>query len=412
MTLGNNDPEQVPHRLPKETKILAASSLCVAIGFGLISPALPAFATSFHVSITAVTLVVSAFSFLRLCFAPATGRLIGWFGVRSVYLGGLTVVSVSSVACAFVHSYDQLLVVRALGGAGAATFHIAALTMLIRFSPSQLRGRAYALWQGCFLLGTIAGPLIGSALMGFSLRLPFLAYGVVVGLTACVLWFPFRRSMPGEQEEQRGSVIPVRTVLRHRTYQASLLSNFVNGWTVHGMRVSVLPLFISEQLRRGHTFTGIGLSSFAVGYGATLLLAGRWSDSQGRKPVALLGLAIAGLGTMSIGFMVSAVPFLAASIVAGVGAGLLHPAHGAAVADVIGQNSAPTVLAGFEMASDVGGIVGPAVAGAVAQAVSFRLAFSITGLIALVAVLMWLRAKETRVHVVGAATTVGELMSD
>ena len=74
-------------------------------------------------------------------------------------------------------------------------------------------------------------------------------------------------------------------------------------------------------------------------------------------------------------------PFLAASLVAGIGAGLLNPAQSAAVADVVGakSNGGP-VLAGFQMAADVGAILGPLITGVLADAVSYQAAFAVTDL--------------------------------
>jgi MFS family permease len=382
-------------RLPRETRILAASGFFVAVGFGLIAPALPAFAASFHVGVAAVSMVISAYSFLRLCFAPIGGRLIGRFGERAVYLSGLLAVALSTSACAFAQSYWQLLVVRALGGAGAATFHIAALSMLIRLAPKEIRGRAYALWQGSFLLGTVTGPLLGSLLMSVSLRLPFLSYGLLLLVASFVVWLPLRRSRLVMSSSEEPAV-RVTELLRHPSYQASLLSNLCNGWIVHGVRVALIPLFVTVQLHRAHSVAGLGLSMFAAAYATVLLGSGRCADIWGRKPLALLGLCVSAAGTGWLGFTGSTGTFLAASLIAGLGAGLLHPAQGAAVADMIGsQASGGTVLAGFEMASDTGAIIGPAVTGALADAVSFRLAFAVTAGMAVLAMLAWARASET-----------------
>jgi DHA1 family tetracycline resistance protein-like MFS transporter len=83
-------------------------------------------------------------------------------------------------------------------------------------------------------------------------------------------------------------------------------------------------------------------------------------------------------------------------LVAGLGSGLLNPPLNAAVADVVGaQRRGGTVLAGFQMASDVGAIVGPLVAGAVAQMFGFGAAFGLTGLITALALALWVRAPET-----------------
>ena len=53
------------------------------------------------------------------------------------------------------------------------------------------------------------------------------------------------------------------------------------------------------------------------------------------------------------------------------------------------------MLAGFQMASDVGAILGPLVAGGVAQAFGYGAAFGLTGLVVALALALWVRAPET-----------------
>ena len=58
-------------RIPRVLWVLVASAFVIALGFGLILPVLPQFAQSFDVGATAGSIVVSAFAFFRLLFAPA-----------------------------------------------------------------------------------------------------------------------------------------------------------------------------------------------------------------------------------------------------------------------------------------------------------------------------------------------------
>lgn len=67
-------------RLPREVWILSWANIMVALGYGVISPALPSFARSFGVSIKAVTFLVTVFSLTRLCFAPVSGQLVQRLG--------------------------------------------------------------------------------------------------------------------------------------------------------------------------------------------------------------------------------------------------------------------------------------------------------------------------------------------
>ncbi|BAS17541.1 tetracycline resistance protein, class B [Arthrobacter sp. Hiyo8] len=100
--------------MPRDIKVMLAAAFLIALGFGLVAPVLPQFATTFDVGATAAAVIVSIFAFMRLVFAPAGGALMGRFGERPVYIAGLLIVAASTAACAFAQNYWQLLVFRAL----------------------------------------------------------------------------------------------------------------------------------------------------------------------------------------------------------------------------------------------------------------------------------------------------------
>jgi hypothetical protein len=84
----------------------------------VVAPVLPQLARHFGVSISAATLVITAFAVMRLLAAPPTGFLVQRLGERRIYVSGVLIVAVSTAACAFAHTYWQLLLFRALGGIG------------------------------------------------------------------------------------------------------------------------------------------------------------------------------------------------------------------------------------------------------------------------------------------------------
>ncbi|NYH80004.1 MFS family permease [Actinopolyspora biskrensis] len=383
--------------LPREIWVLISGGFIVAIGMGIVSPALPTFATSFNVGVTAAAFIVSAFALMRLVFAPASGKLVSLFGERPNYVLGIVIVGISSTACAFAQSYWQLLVFRGLGGIGSTMFTVSALALLVRLAPAHLRARASGLWATSFLLGSISGPVLGGLLIGFSLRLPFLIYGVALYIAAFVGWFLLRNSTLADP--QRNAAAPdlkVTTALRDPSYRASLLANFSKGWTAQGVRIALIPLFIVEAMRLPDAMTGIALSVFAAGNAAVLLPAGRLADSRGRKPMLVSGLAIAAVGSAAIGFSESVPWLLGASLLGGIGMGLFTPAQSAAVADIVGPKAkGGPVLATFQMSADVGTILGPPLAGALAEGLSYGMAFLLTGCVAVVALVMWLFSPET-----------------
>ena len=158
-----------------------------------------------------------------------------------------------------------------------------------------------------------------------------------------------------------------------------------------GVRVALVPLLVVEALGQPEAWGGIALAVFAAGNATTLVLAGPLADRRGRRPPILVGLAVSGVATGVLGFVTSPPLFLAVSLVAGLGSGLVNPPMNAAVADVIGSRArGGTVLAGFQMAADLGAIVGPVLAGVLAERVGFAAAFAVTGAVALVAFGCWL----------------------
>ncbi|NHI20164.1 MFS transporter [Phycicoccus endophyticus] len=395
-------------RIPREIWVLIAAAFVIALGFGLITPVLPTFAQSFGVGATASSVVVSAFAAFRLLFAPAGGRLIARLGERPVYLAGLVIVAVSTGATAFAGSYWQLLLFRGLGGVGSVMFTVSAVALIVRLAPPSIRARVSSAYASAFLIGGVGGPVVGGLLGGLGLRVPFLVYAVALLLAASIV-FVFLKDASLRPREG-APVLPAMTVRdgwRDSAYRAAVGSAFANGWGNFGVRNAILPLFAAAVIvdrsldaatRETHQslVAGAALAVFAVGNAVGLTIAGRTSDRLGRKPFVLAGLLVSGVFTAATGLASDLPTLLAFSAAAGLGAGSLNPAQQASLADVVGRerNGGPA-LAAVQMAQDTGAIVGPVIAGTMVDHGSFGLAFGVTGGITLLAVLPWLRARET-----------------
>ena len=117
--------------LPPEVRALTGVAFMVALGFGLVAPALPLFASEFGVGHAAAGAVVSAFALMRLVMAPFVGRLVNAVGERVLLATGIGVVAVSSALAGLSQSYWQLLVLRGLGGIGSTMFTVGSLVKRI-----------------------------------------------------------------------------------------------------------------------------------------------------------------------------------------------------------------------------------------------------------------------------------------
>ena len=369
--------------LPREVGVLAVIAFVVALGFGIVAPAIPLFARGFGVGTTAVGLAVSAFAFFRFVSAFGGGSLVERFGERLVLAVGLVIVAVTTGLAGLAGSFPLFLALRAAGGVGSAMFTVAALSLLLRVAPPSHRGRAAATWQGGFILGGIAGPAVGGLLAELSPRLPFLLYAgflLIAGAVAVVLLRDAPAAPPaspaGGPDLEPGPV-SLRTALRSRAYIAALVANLGVGWVLFGVRNSLVPLYVTEELGRTIAWAGAGLLVGSVAQAVGLLRSGRLVDAWGRRPSLLLGSSLATGSILVLVLPPALGAFLLSMAVFGLAASLLASAPAALVGDVSAARGG-RLVAVFQMAADLGAIAGPLVAGYLTDVASYQVAFAVT----------------------------------
>jgi MFS family permease len=344
---------------------------------------------------------------------------------------GIWVVAGSSLLTALSQSFSQLLVLRGVGGIGSSMFTVSAMALLLRTAGPDQRGRASGAFQAGFLFGGVAGPAIGGAVVGISIRAPFVVYGVtlvVAGLLAVRFLSrdpqevaggaaaaaspaaepdsvggrsagsspeadsttepaaaalraqaePEAEALPQAQPQPHSQPRPASLgrALRSAAYRAALMANLSSGFIVFGLRISLVPLFVTEGLEQGVGLVGLGFLSAAAVQAVTLIPAGRWTDRAGRR-----GSMLMGAGTMTVSMLLLAldtgsVGFLLAMAASGLASAFLAPASAAVVGDVTRGLSGGRVVSAYQMVGDLGGILGPLIAGALADAAGFEWAFA------------------------------------
>ena len=382
--------------LPREVWSLIFGNAVIALGYGVVAPVLPQLARHFGVSISAATFVITAFAVMRLLAAPPTGFLVQRLGERRIYVTGVLIVALSTGACALAQSYWQLLFFRALGGIGSTMFMVSALGLMIRISPHDARGRVAGMFSGAFLVGSVAGPILGTVTAGLGLSAPFIIYAAMLLIAAAVVLVTLRNSSLADPAAEDELAVTIRVALRHKAYRAALLSNFATGWSLFGLRFALVPLFVAEALDSQPGHAGLALTAFAIGNVSVVMYSGRLSDRIGRKPLLIIGLVLSGVSTAVLGLTDSLPVFLIEAVVAGAASGVYNSPQQAAVADIIGKARGGSAIAAFQMMSDFGSIVGSFGVGLIAQQLSFQGAFAISGAMLLVAGVGWMFAPETR----------------
>jgi MFS family permease len=383
--------------LPREVSVLVVASFFVAVGFGIIVPAIPLFARSFGVSNAAVGLIISLFALSRFASGLFSGKLVDKFGERTVFAVGVAFVALSVGACGIAQSYNQLLFFRAAGGLGSSMFSVAASSVILRSVSDAQRGHAQSVYNGSFLLGAIAGPAIGGGLAAISLRAPFFVYAIALSISGTVafIFFTSEHLQAPKKSEGKKAVMSLKDALALKGYRYALVITFVASWVLFGVRTSILPLFITEQLKSTAAVVGWGFTISAIIQGTLILRAGRISDERGRRFILIIGTTISLVGIIVMTATLNPLMFFISMAIIGLGNAFLASAPATIVGDLI-EGKGGQVIALFQMAGDAGMIVGPVVVGFVADHYGYRAAFGLSGLVFCIAIVLSIKMPETR----------------
>jgi len=390
--------------IPRGVWMLAAVAFVVALGFGIVIPAISLFAADFGVGRTAVGLAVSAFAFARFISGPLGGRLVERFGERPVLVAGLLTVAVTSGSAGFAASFELFVLLRAVGGVGSAAFTVAAFSLLLRIAPEHARARSTATFQGGFLLGGTIGPGIGGFLTDIAPWLPFVTYGAFLVLAAIVAaaLLPSPTSAAARSADVAANAMSstarlreARSFFTNPAFVVAMIANIGVGWMLFGVRNSLVTLYVTDIGGTASIAGGVLLGG-ALAQALALRWAGRVADTRGRRPAIMAGswLAAAAVALLTVPVTGATGLVLAAVAMAGfgVGAAFLASAPGAVLGD-IGRSGSRVAV--FQMASDLGAIVGPLAAGALADLSGYPLAFGCSALVLAVAGVAAIRMPET-----------------
>jgi MFS family permease len=171
--------------------------------------------------------------------------------------------------------------------------------------------------------------------------------------------------------------VGLRAALRTRAYIAALVANLGIGWMLFGVRNSLVPLYVTEELGRTVAWAGAGLLAGSLAQAVGLLRSGRLADTWGRRPTLVLGAALATASTAVLVLPPALWIFLIAMATFGLAASFLGSVPAALVADVSPARGG-RVVAVFQMSSDLGAIIGPLAAGWLTDVASYQWAFAAT----------------------------------
>ena len=145
--------------------LLCAARFMVVLDFSIVNVALPAIQSSLDFSQQNLQWIVSAYALTFGGFLLLGGRAADLFGRRRVFMAGMSLFVLASLAGGLAQSQGVLVTARAFQGLGAAIVSPAALSILTTtFAEGSERNRALSLWGAVAAGGFAAGVLLGGIL--------------------------------------------------------------------------------------------------------------------------------------------------------------------------------------------------------------------------------------------------------
>src|SRR3984893_5621848 len=335
---------------------LAMASLDTAIA----NIALPAIAADLHASPSDVIWVVNVYQIslvATLLPLAALGEIVGH---QRIYLAGLLLFTLASLACACAWSLPSLLMARVLQGLGASGI-LSVNTALVRFVyPGRLEGRGFG--HNALVVATAftLGPTVASGILAigpwswlFAISIPFGVVAILIGMktlprtpraarpfdllgallaAACLGLFILGLGRAAHHERpqlvsieiisalllgwvlirrQADSPAPVLPIdLFRRPLFALSTATAVCSFAVQGLAFVSLPFYFEDILGRSQVETGFFMTPWPLVVAIMAPIAGRLSDRYPAGILGSLGLALLGVG-MALLAMLPASPHVA-----------------------------------------------------------------------------------------------------
>lgn len=356
----------------------------ISLAGGILTPVLPLYLRDFGANYGLVGLVLSGQAMGMLVSDLPSGMILRRLGQRRAMIFGLGLVVLSTTALFWTRSTPDVLLFRLISGAGFSFFGVARHAYIAENAAIGIRGRAVALFGGINRIGRFSGPALGGILGStFSLRLPFLFAGGLIGLAFMIVVIMVPPIILTSKLEERSLKSYLRALwITAREYYRILTTVGIGQLFAQMVRTGrdvLIPLYGADVL--GLDVASIGwISSLASGIDMLLFYpVGMIMDRFGRKFAIVPSFFVQGIGLALIPLTGD---FNSLAVVAGLigfGNGLGSGTMLTLGADLAPAESRGEFLGMWRLIGDLGFMSGPLLAGVVASVLALPAAALVMG---------------------------------
>ncbi|MFJ8444192.1 MFS transporter [Kitasatospora griseola] len=301
-------------------KWIPLTAICVGafmllVDVSIVNTALPDMSEDLHSTFTALQWVVDVYALTLAALLMAFGSLGDRLGHRRLYLGGLAVFGLASLACALAPDAGTLIAARAAQGIGGAAMMTSTTALLNAAYHGRERGTAFGIWGAVNGAASAAGPILGGVLtQQFGWRSIFLVNLPIAALAAILTL----RHLPAGRARTTGRP-DLAGAAAFTLFVAALVYGLIesgeHGWTdtpvLGPLAVAALALaaFVTVELRTAHPLLDLGLLRNRAFLG--LALAGLLLTAAAFTQLTYTGLwlqQVLHLSPLRAGLAVSALP--------------------------------------------------------------------------------------------------------
>ncbi|WP_296556926.1 MFS transporter [Pigmentiphaga sp.] len=246
--------------------VLCLGVLMIVLDTTIVNVALPSIRDDLKFSETALVWVVNAYMLTFGGFLLLGGRLGDLYGHRRLFVAGIALFTLASLACGLAQSQALLVAARAVQGLGGAVVSAVALSLIMTLFPGQ-EDRAKAMGVYGFVcagggsIGVLLGGLLTSVLSWHWIFLVNLPIGAAVyGL--CMTLLPAKGGQPGERLDLAGAAT-ITASLMLAVY--AVVNGNERGWTsfhtlsMLGAAAVLLAAFLAIEARVRAPLMPLGL---------------------------------------------------------------------------------------------------------------------------------------------------------